>query len=141
MFQVINPPYKKVTLACIACLCFEIGVCPWPDLSALFQYTSPTPVVLLHLIPRIQYHPGIPVTLLTGSSFIFICCYCNWRHAFVPKRARFIRFCMHNFITVGHNFNQFIAQQRLFLLRLLFLGYIFLVLFSRYDFNFVVCHL
>ena len=41
-----------------------------PDLSALFQYTSPTPVVSLHLIPRIQYHPGIPVTLLTGSSCI-----------------------------------------------------------------------
>ena len=68
MFQVIHPPYKKVTLACIACLCFEIGVCPWPDLSALFQYTSLTPVVSLHLIPRIKYHPGIPVTLLTGSS-------------------------------------------------------------------------
>lgn len=68
MFQVIHPPYKKVTLACIACLCFEIGVCPWPDLSSLFQYTSPTPVVSLHLIPRIQYHPGIPDTLLTGSS-------------------------------------------------------------------------
>ena len=68
MFQVIHPPYKKGTLARIACLCFEIGVCPWPDLSALFQYTSPTPVVSLHLIPRIQYHPGIPVTLLTGSS-------------------------------------------------------------------------
>ena len=68
MFQVIHPLYKKVTLACIACLCFEIGVCPWPDLSALFQYTSPTPVVSLHLIPRIQYHPGIPVTLRTGSS-------------------------------------------------------------------------
>ena len=49
---------------------FEIGVCPWPDLSSLFQYTSPTPVVSLHLIPRIQYHPGIPVTLLTGSSCI-----------------------------------------------------------------------
>ena len=70
MFQVIHPPYKKVTLACIACLCFKIGVCPWPDLSALFQYTSPTPVVSLHLIPRIQYHPGIPVTLLTGSSYL-----------------------------------------------------------------------
>ena len=70
MFQVIHPPYKKVTLACIACLCFEIGVCPWPDLSALFQYTSTTPVVSLHLILRIQYHPGIPVTLLTGPSFI-----------------------------------------------------------------------
>ena len=50
---------------------FEIGVCPWPDLSSLFQYTSPTPVVSLHLIPRIQYHPGIPVTLLTGSSFFY----------------------------------------------------------------------
>ena len=49
---------------------FEIGVCPWPDLSSLFQYTSPTPVVSLHLISRIQYHPGIPVTRLTGSSFI-----------------------------------------------------------------------
>ena len=68
MFQVIHPPYKKVTLACIACLCFEIGECPWPDLSALFQYTSLTPVVSLHLIPRIKYHQGIPVTLLTGSS-------------------------------------------------------------------------
>ena len=76
MFQVIHPPYKKVTLACIACLCFEIGVCPWPDLSALFQYTSPIPVVSLHLIPRIQYHQGIPVTLLTGSSYIKMegCC-------------------------------------------------------------------
>ena len=68
MFQVIHPPYKKVTLACIACLYFEIGECPWPDLSALFQYTSLTPVVSLQLIPRIKYHPGIPVTLLTGSS-------------------------------------------------------------------------
>ena len=48
---------------------FEIGVCPRPDLSSLFQYTSPTPVLSPHLIPRIQYHPGIPVTLLTGSSF------------------------------------------------------------------------
>ena len=77
MFQVIHPPYKKGTLACIACLCFEIGVCPWPDLSALFQYTSPTPVVSLHLIPRIQYHPGIPVTLLTrSSSIIFMIGYC-----------------------------------------------------------------
>ena len=71
MFQVIHPPYKKVTLTCIACLCFEIGLCPWPDLSALFQYTSPTPVVSLHLIPSIQYHPGIPGTLLTGSSLIW----------------------------------------------------------------------
>ena len=50
---------------------FKIGVCPWPDLSSLFQYTSPTPVVSLHLIPRIQHHPGIPVTLLTGSSFVY----------------------------------------------------------------------
>ena len=66
---IINPPtLQKITLACIACLCFEIGVCPQPDLSSLFQYTNPTPVVSLHLIPRIQYHPGIPVTLLTGSS-------------------------------------------------------------------------
>ena len=48
---------------------FEIGVCPRPDLSSLFQYTSPTPVVSPHLILKIQYHPGIPVTLLTGSSF------------------------------------------------------------------------
>ena len=71
MFQVIHPPYKKVTLACIACLCFEIGVCPWPDLSALFQYASPTPVVSLHLIPRIQYHSGIPVAVLTGSSWFY----------------------------------------------------------------------
>ena len=70
MFQVIHPPYKKGTLARIACLCFEIGVCPWLDLSALFQYTSPTPVVSLHLIPRIRYHPGIPVALLTGSSVL-----------------------------------------------------------------------
>ena len=37
-------------------------------MSSLFQYTSSTPVVSLHLIPRIQYHPGIPVTLLTGSN-------------------------------------------------------------------------
>ena len=51
---------------------FEIVVCPWPDLSLLFQYTSPTPVVSLQLIPRIQYHPGIPVTLLTGSSFFLL---------------------------------------------------------------------
>ena len=57
-----------MTLAWIACLCFETGVCPWPNLSSLFQYTSPTRVVSLHLIPRIHYHPGIPVTLLTGSS-------------------------------------------------------------------------
>ena len=40
------------------------------DLSSLFQYTILTPVISLHLIPRIQYHPGIPVTLLTGSSNI-----------------------------------------------------------------------
>ena len=65
-----NPPtLQKIILACIAWLCFEIGVCPWPDLSSLFQYTSPTPVVALHLIPRIQYHPGIPIILLTGFSF------------------------------------------------------------------------
>ena len=68
-----NPPnLQKITLAWIACLCFEIGVCPWPELSSLFQYTSPTPVVSLQLIPRIQYHPGIPVTLLTGSSTILL---------------------------------------------------------------------
>ena len=48
---------------------FEIDVCPWVDLSSLFQYTSPTPVVSLQLIPKIHYHPSIPVTLLTGSSF------------------------------------------------------------------------
>ena len=30
---------------------------------------SLTPLVSLQLIPRIQYHPGIPVTLLTGSSW------------------------------------------------------------------------
>ena len=47
---------------------FEIGVCPWPDLSSLFQYTSPTPIISLHLIPSIQYRPGIPVTLLKGYS-------------------------------------------------------------------------
>mgnify|MGYP007020705256 CR=1 FL=1 len=86
MFQVIHPPYKKGTLARIACLCFEIGVCPWPDLSALFQYTSPTPVVSLHLIPRIQYHPGIPVTLLTGSSFFFFSSATKWKNcAIVPR--------------------------------------------------------
>ena len=64
-----NPPtLQKITLACVACLCFETGVCPWLDLSLLFQNTSPTSLVSLHLIPRIQHHPGIPVTLLTGSS-------------------------------------------------------------------------
>ena len=42
-----------------------------PDLSSLFQFTSPTPAVSLRLIPRIQYHPGIPVTLLTGSSLSY----------------------------------------------------------------------
>ena len=57
---------------------FEIGVCPWPDLSSLFQYTSPTPVVSLPLIPRIQFHPGIPVTLLTGSSWIIIVNQIKW---------------------------------------------------------------
>ena len=86
MFQVIHPPYKKVTLACIACLCFEIGVCSWPDLSALFQYTSPTPVVSLHMILRIQYHPGIPVTLLTGYSFFFFSSATKWKNcAIVPR--------------------------------------------------------
>ena len=65
-----NPPtLQKITLACIACLCFEIGVCLWPDLSSLFQYTSPTPVVSLHLIPRIQYHPGIPLPCSQGLVF------------------------------------------------------------------------
>ena len=34
-----------------------------------WAHQSTSPVVSLHLIPRIQYHPGIPVTLLTGSSF------------------------------------------------------------------------
>ena len=97
--------------------------------------------LLLNLLFRSQGSGTFALLFTVISHFIFICCYCNWRHAFVPKRARFIRFCMHNFITVGHNFNQFIAKQRLFLLRLLLLGYIFLVLFSRYDFNFVVCHL
>ena len=35
-------------------------------------YLSLTPVVSLHSIPRIQYYPGIPVTLLTGSSFFLV---------------------------------------------------------------------
>ena len=56
----------RLALACIACLCFEISVCPWPDLSSLFQYTSPTLVVSLH--SKVQYNPGIPVTLLIRSS-------------------------------------------------------------------------
>ena len=37
-------------------------------LSNISANANPTPAVSLHLIPRIQYHPGIPVTLLTGSS-------------------------------------------------------------------------
>ena len=57
---------------------FEIGVCPWPDLSSLFQYISPTPVVSLPLMSRIQFHPGIPVTLLTGSSWIIIANQIKW---------------------------------------------------------------
>ena len=63
-------PYRLGMTYHLVTTSFEIGVCPWPDLSSLFQYTSPTPVVSLHLISRIQYHPGIPVTRLTGSSFI-----------------------------------------------------------------------
>ena len=83
------------------------------------------------------------------SHFVFICCYCNWTRAFVQKRARLIRFCLHDIRTVRHNFNQFIAKQPLFLLPLLLLGYIILVLFSRfvrlcrssYSFYFIFCHL
>ena len=43
-----------------------------PDDNLFFQYTSPTPEVSVHLIPRIQYHSGIPVTLLTGSTFFSV---------------------------------------------------------------------
>ena len=43
---------------------------PLARLELTISYTSPTPVVSLHLIPRIQQHPGIPVTLLTGSSLL-----------------------------------------------------------------------
>ena len=57
---------------------FEIGVCPWPDLSSLLQYISPTPLVSLPLMSRIQFHPGIPVTLLTGSSWIIIANQIKW---------------------------------------------------------------
>ena len=80
MFQVIHPPYKNNSCM-LACLCFEIGICPWPDLSSLFQYSSPTPIVSLHLIPRIQYHPDIPVTLLTGSSW-------TWLQGFRPVKLQ-----------------------------------------------------
>ena len=121
MFQVIHPPYKKVTLACIACLCFEIGVCPWPDLSALFQYTSPTPVVSLHLTLRIQYHPHIPVTLLTGSSFI------SEMHMtiFVHKSDTNLSICLPKII----EFNQS-ANELLLFPRFLFL---YLIVDSRRD--------
>ena len=36
----------------------------------VIQYTRQTPVVSLHLILRIQYRPGIPVTPLTVSSLV-----------------------------------------------------------------------
>ena len=121
MFQVIHPPYKKVTLACKACLCFEIGVRPWPDLSALFQYTSPIPVVSLHLILRIQYHPDIPVTLLTGSSFT------SEMHMiiFVHKSDTNLSICLPQII----EFNQS-ANELLLFPRFLFL---YLIVDSRRD--------
>ena len=57
---------------------------------------------------RLLFHsqePGKFVLLFTGiSGFIFICCYCNRRRAFVPKRVRFNR-CLHNNRTVFHHFN------------------------------------
>ena len=74
---------------------FEIGVCPWPDLSSLFQYTSPTPVVSLPLISRIQFHPGIPVTLLTGSSWMIIVNQIKWNdiHWNTTLKLSFFSFC------------------------------------------------
>ena len=38
-----NPPtLQKITLACITCLCFEIGVYPWPDELTISVYQSDT---------------------------------------------------------------------------------------------------
>ena len=72
---------------------FEIGVCPWPDLSSLLQYTNPTPVVSQSR--RIQFHPGIPVTLLTGSSWIIIVNQIKWNdiHWNTTLRLSFFSFC------------------------------------------------
>ena len=81
---------------------------------------------LLHLLFLGQESETFALLFTGISHFIFICCYCNWTRAFVQKRARFIRFCLHNIRTVRHNFNQFIANQPLFLLLLLLLGYILL---------------
>ena len=39
---------------------------PLAKLELIIQYTSPTPIVLLHLIPRIQFHPGIPLPCSQG---------------------------------------------------------------------------
>ena len=39
---------------------------PLAKLELTIQYTSPTPIVLLHLIPRIQFHPGIPLPCSQG---------------------------------------------------------------------------
>ena len=56
-------------------------------LSSLFQYISPTPLVSLQLIPRIWSHPVIPVTLLTGSSFILFGI-CKTRYYIIEKQDR-----------------------------------------------------
>ena len=78
---------------------FEIGVCPWPDLSSLLQYTNPTPVVSQSR--RIQFHPGIPVTLLTGSSWIIIVNQIKWNdiHWNTTLKLSFFSFCCFFFIT------------------------------------------
>ena len=39
---------------------------PLAKLELTIQYTSPTPIVLLYLIPRIQFHPGIPLPCSQG---------------------------------------------------------------------------
>ena len=90
---------------------FEIGVCPWPDLSSLFQYTSPTPVVSLPLMSRIQFHPGIPVTLLTGSSWIIIVNQIKWNdiHWNTTLKLSFFFLLLFFFITFFSSVNFFVC--------------------------------
>ena len=93
-------PYRLGMTYHLVTTSFEIGVCPWPDLSSLFQYTSPTPIVSLHLISRILYHPGIPVTLLTGSSLYQIFAWIFTTPKLITSEAKDLSGSLSSFIIV-----------------------------------------